>query len=290
MGYETNGTRRIPVGRRTNVFLLARSNRPLLNSIEPRIRALVDALNGTGLVQTFTSCEGHYGYRGPPGDFTIREQASVGFFLGRGVSEQEVVRFFGKVLAGYHFHAVRGAVFEVAKRYVAPLDGTDAPEVYFDFTIRPFDPHASNVAKRISTDRALAAIVRSVKRAMQQEPERIEESSSAEIKAALAAHGMWKTHLDAAVTAGTATVDVVNAGQDDRCTIGRWLHGTPELKAHPGFQKVVTLHARFHREASKALQLALAAKKDEARKLIDASSIYSRSSADLTRALESWAA
>jgi hypothetical protein len=162
--------------------------------------------------------------------------------------------------------------------------------VYFDLTVRPVDSYASTVAKRTITDRALAAIVRSVKHATRQTPGRAKESSRAEIDAALAAHDKWKTHFDAAVTLGARMVEVMNVRQDDRCRIGSWLHGTSELKAHRGFRKVVTLHARFHREASKALQLALAARKDEARKLMGEGSVYCRTSADLTRALESWAA
>ena len=84
--------------------------------------------------------------------------------------------------------------------------------------------------------------------------------------------------------------EVVNVRQDDRCRIGRWLHGSPELRAHRGFRNVVTLHARFHREASRVLELALGARRDEARKLTDEGSVYRKISADLTRALESWAA
>lgn len=276
--------------RHTNVFLLAGTNRPLLDSIEPRIRALVDALNRTGLVRTFTSCEGHYGYRAPPGDVTLREQANVGFFLRPGVPEQELVHFFGKVLADYHLHGVSEAVLEVAKHYVAALDGTDTPEVYFALAIRPFDPHASNVLKRSRTDRALAEITRGVERVTQGRTGRAEESTRVEIEAALAAHGVWKARFAAIVATGTKKSQVMNAGQDNRCAIGKWLHGTPELKKYPGFRKAVSLHARFHQEASRALGLALAAKKEEARRLMDASSTYSRTSAALIRAIESWAA
>ncbi len=278
------------MGSRTNVFPLARSNQPLLSSIEPRIRALVDALNGTGLVRTFTSCEGHFGFRAPPGDVTFREQANVGFFLRPGIPEQKLIRFLGMVLADYHLHDVKRAVFEVAKHYVAALDGTDSPEVYFDFTIRPSDPKASSLAKRSSTDRALAEITRSIDRVTRGRGEPAEKSTRAAIEAALDAHGVWKIHLAAVVASGATAADVVNAGHDDRCMIGKWLRGTPGLKAQPGFRKVASLHARFHREASRALGLALAAKKDEARKLMDASSRYSQTSADLTRVLESWAA
>ncbi len=79
-------------------------------------------------------------------------------YLREGFSEEELGRFFGKVLGDYDQHAVRDAVFTVAKRYAAALDGTDSTEVYFDFTVRPRDADAPDAAKRAATDEALAVI------------------------------------------------------------------------------------------------------------------------------------
>lgn len=141
------------------------ANQPLLRSIEPGIRPLVDALSATRLVNTFTSCEGHYGYHAPEGDFTDRERATVGFFLRAGTPEDALVRFFGKVLVDYDRHAVEEIVFTVEKRYAAALDRTDDPEAYFEFTLRPRNPGASDTAKRSATDRALAVITTCVTRA-----------------------------------------------------------------------------------------------------------------------------
>jgi methyl-accepting chemotaxis protein len=110
----------------------------------------------------------------------------------------------------------------------------------------------------------------------------------AQVKAAIAAHGMWKTHLVAAITSGSATVKADDAGRDDRCRFGKWLHGTPELAGRAGFREVVDLHARFHAEAAKVLDHALAARKEEARRLMASDSEYTRLSATLTRALQGW--
>lgn len=139
-------------------------NPPRLDGIEPGIRPLVDALEGTGLVHTFTSCEGHYGYRAPSGDPVDRDRANVGFFLREGVREEELVRLFGDVLHELDSHGPRDAALTVAKRYVAALDAADGPEVFFEFTVRPSSPGASDRAKRDVTDRALAAITRAVER------------------------------------------------------------------------------------------------------------------------------
>jgi hypothetical protein len=141
------------------------ANPPLLRSIEPGVRALVDALNATRLVHTFTSCEGHYGYRAPEGDFTDRERANVGFFLRAGASEDALVRFFGRVLADYDRYAVEEIVFTVEKRYAAALDPADGPEAFFEFTMRPRNRGAPDAAKRSVTDRALAVITACVTRA-----------------------------------------------------------------------------------------------------------------------------
>ncbi len=51
------------------------------NVIEPRIRPLVSALNATGLVTTFSSCEGHFG-RVDKESLNVRENANVRFVAG----------------------------------------------------------------------------------------------------------------------------------------------------------------------------------------------------------------
>ena len=141
------------------------SNLPQLDGIEPGIRALVDAVNETGLVQTFTSCEGHYGVRAPPGDFTDRERACVRFFLGDDTSEDDLQHFFGKVLADYERHEVAEASFCIGKRFESGLDGSDSTEAYYEFQVRPRNRNASDAEKRRITDHALAVITACVWRA-----------------------------------------------------------------------------------------------------------------------------
>jgi len=109
-----------------------------------------------------------------------------------------------------------------------------------------------------------------------------------QVKAAIAAHGMWKTHLVAAITTVSATVNVEDAGRDDRCKFGKWLHGTAELRGRSGFDHIKGLHAEFHRCAADVLRLAVAGEKDEARGLMDSASTYTRTSTDLTRELQGW--
>lgn len=144
-----------------------RVNPPLLASIEPRIRPLVDALNATGLVETFTSCEGHYGHRRRLGDFTNRAQASVGFVLREGVGDEELARLFGGLFPERPLPGADGTELTLAKHHVPGLDGAGKPEVFFELSVRPLDPRASSLAKRTATDHMLAVITRGVERAVQ---------------------------------------------------------------------------------------------------------------------------
>src|SRR3990170_286137 len=66
--------------------------------IERRIRTLVDALNNTGLVVTFSSCEGHFGETERVG-FKDREMAEVWFELAQGVSENDLEKLFGHLIS-----------------------------------------------------------------------------------------------------------------------------------------------------------------------------------------------
>lgn len=254
-------------------------------TIEPRIRPLVDALNATGLVQTFTSCEGHYG-DGRPASSTKREQANVGFFLREGVPERELARLFGTVFAEHQLRGARGAELTIARHHLPPLDGAGAPEAFFDITVRPADPGASRAAKREATDRCLAVVTRAVVGALGVAGR--PEDLRADIEGILAAHDVWKRRLADAIVTGGTNVTAEEAAQDDRCAVGAWLHRASE--AHVPFRRIAVLHAHFHEEASAALTLARAERKDEARRLVEPGSNYARASADLASALRSLAA
>lgn len=136
---------------------------PSPGSIEPRIHPLVDALNATGLVETSTSCEGHYPRR-RPGDPTDREQAHVGFVRREGVPEKRLARFLESIVPDPRLGGAGGTALTIAKHHVPPLDG-GGPEVFFEIIVRPLDPRASSEAKRGATDRMLALVTHGVERA-----------------------------------------------------------------------------------------------------------------------------
>lgn len=114
-------------------------------------------------------------------------------------------------------------------------------------------------------------------------------SKSEEIKKAIGAHGMWKTRLRSAVDTGTSEFTVEKVKADNNCDFGKWLHGLPnDDKKALSWTKVRDLHAKFHVEAAKILESALTGHKDVAAKGLDATSDFSKLSANLTGAMMNW--
>ncbi len=80
-----------------------------------------------------------------------------------------------------------------------------------------------------------------------------------DIDTAIAAHEHWSARLNAVIK-GTSTEqlhpDVVCL--DDRCDLGKWLHGPgrARLGSYPAFSVLVARHKHFHMEASAVLSLA----------------------------------
>lgn len=109
-----------------------------------------------------------------------------------------------------------------------------------------------------------------------------------QIKAAIGAHGLWKGRLLNAIDTGTCDCDQHKVARDDQCDFGKWLHGTIDaaLKATPNYAAVRDQHARFHKEAAKVLNFALAGQKDAAKKALAAD--YAAASSELLRLLMAW--
>ena len=110
----------------------------------------------------------------------------------------------------------------------------------------------------------------------------------AQVSAAINAHALWKAHLGTAITLGSAPFRVEDVGRDDRCKFGQWLHGLRSEKNAPQFEVVRALHARFHEEAARVLELALSGKAEEARARVAPEGEYATTSAQLVEALLAW--
>jgi hypothetical protein len=117
-----------------------------------------------------------------------------------------------------------------------------------------------------------------------------EPTFAEQIKGAIAAHSMWKGELDAAIATGKSNRDVNVVKKDDACAFGHWLHGTVDAQHKKGedFSKVKDLHAKFHQAAASVLTLALAGRKDDAKKAMGQGTPFADTSASLTRAMMEW--
>jgi methyl-accepting chemotaxis protein len=95
-----------------------------------------------------------------------------------------------------------------------------------------------------------------------------------EISKATNAHTQWFFHLQNAIKTGAGDYDPSKVVTDNNCEFGKWMYGP--LAAHRGgtviYEEIKDLHAQFHRETGKILDMALRGDKEGATKLIAADS------------------
>jgi len=113
-----------------------------------------------------------------------------------------------------------------------------------------------------------------------------------QIGKAVAAHGAWKSRLHDAIARGASDVNVTTVRQDNQCEFGKWLYGkdlSDQDKRSPLYEQCRTLHRNFHLSAAKVLNLALAARKEEAlRAMAVPDGEFAASSSALTKAMTDW--
>jgi hypothetical protein len=111
----------------------------------------------------------------------------------------------------------------------------------------------------------------------------------ADIEKALNGHGAWRQRLITAIEQGTSEFQVANITPDNRCDFGKWFYSLPaDVRSQALCQKVQKLHADFHTEAAKILNLAVTGKKAEATGLMAFGGRYMDISGKLTLALNQW--
>ena len=111
-----------------------------------------------------------------------------------------------------------------------------------------------------------------------------------EIDKAIAAHGMWKQKLRKAIETGECESTPDKVKMDNNCAFGKWLHERidPSVKSTPYYKEIVTLHAKFHKEAGGILELALNGDKEEANKLMGITKDFAKYSGSLTNKMKEW--
>ena len=103
------------------------------------------------------------------------------------------------------------------------------------------------------------------------------------IDAAIEAHIQWYAHLRMAVTLASSGFKPEVVRTDNNCEFGKWLYGNFPTQGNllPLYQEIKELHARFHIEAGKILELALQKKREEALTLMDFNSEFKKISTAL---------
>ena len=127
-----------------------------MTDLEPGIAPLVAALNETGVVQTFSSCEGHFG----PEDQRLRDRnhAEVRFLPAPGTSVAAVEQWLGTLLTGFKISHGLLPVSVVGYKLFTPLDEATVEETYV-LELRPFNRFDLPATKRTDVDRAVGQLV-----------------------------------------------------------------------------------------------------------------------------------
>jgi hypothetical protein len=111
------------------------------------------------------------------------------------------------------------------------------------------------------------------------------------IQKAIAAHASWKARLRSAVDTGKFDVAPAVIRTDNQCEFGKWLHGTDFSAADKqtkNYRSAMELHAKFHEEAAKVVELAISGHKDEASLAMGLDGSYTKASSALTKELVQW--
>lgn len=110
-----------------------------------------------------------------------------------------------------------------------------------------------------------------------------------EINDAIGAHGMWKMRLRTAIASGVGDITSADAGCDDKCAFGKWIHG-PSIDAATRtgmpYQVIRRLHAEFHQAAGQVLARVERGDRKGATDLLDGE--YTARSEKLVRGLTKW--
>jgi hypothetical protein len=105
----------------------------------------------------------------------------------------------------------------------------------------------------------------------QLQAEAVGAAQSLDIGAAVLAHQQWKQRLLAHLAGNAeAGLDVERICRDDRCDLGRWIHGQgrARLGTFPGFTSLLSHHRMFHHVACNVLALEKAGKRADARRMV----------------------
>jgi hypothetical protein len=111
------------------------------------------------------------------------------------------------------------------------------------------------------------------------------------LKSAIAAHAAWTARLKAAIANRKLDIPVSTVRADNQCQFGKWLYGagiSATEQQTENYRQTKELHAKFHEEAARVAQLAVAGQKEAAERALGPASEYARISSALTDVLTRW--
>ena len=109
------------------------------------------------------------------------------------------------------------------------------------------------------------------------------------IDAALASHEFRKGWLSSVIESGSSEWGPETVKADNQCDLGRWLYAcSAREKAMPRYDVIKQMHAQFHIEAGRILDIALRGDRDNAIAEMAKGRPYAEISASLMNELRSW--
>jgi hypothetical protein len=112
---------------------------------------------------------------------------------------------------------------------------------------------------------------------------------SEQIINAVGYHGYWKLRLRDSIETGTGGFFVDQIINDNQCDFGKWLHSlSADEKNSSHWSNIQKLHAKFHIEAARLLELAAQGKQKEAENAISKGSSFAVLSCEITMAMVEW--
>jgi len=105
-----------------------------------------------------------------------------------------------------------------------------------------------------------------------------------DIDNALAKHSEWKVKLRSAILK-QETLDAATISKDNRCELGKWLHGEAKIKFAEltSYSECLAKHAAFHTEAGKVASAINSKKYSEAETMLNTGASYFTTSKDVGR-------
>jgi hypothetical protein len=124
-----------------------------MKEIEPKIKPLVDALNATGILETFSSCEGHFNEYS---EYNDKKKADVRFDTGENATEGQIEKFITFLITEFEEkHSFVPAHLSAYKLFAPNRDATLEPDFVYVIEIKPFKRSDSASEKRGYIDKAI---------------------------------------------------------------------------------------------------------------------------------------